>query len=707
MKIKYKLIGLNCENCAKKIENDVSKINGYDNVSISLSTGLLTFDTDIKSESMLDEIVKIVKTYEPHVDVVDSRNREHNHEHDHKHEHSDNNLKIIIVGASIYILGILLSIFGNFSEFINIGILVIAYVILGYDVLLQAIKNIGKGQVFDENFLMGISTIGAFIIGEYQEAVGVMLFYQVGEYFQGLAVSASRKSITELMDIKPEFATVKRNGELLVVSPEDVLVSELIVVKPGENIPLDGIIVDGNTMLDTKALTGESVPREVMAGDEVLSGCINQNGVITIEVTKTFENSQVMKILDLVENSSSKKAKAENFITIFAKYYTPTIVILAAIMAIVPPILFQEPFTQWVRRSFVFLVISCPCALVISIPLTFFGGIGSLSKKGVLVKGGNYLEALYNVDTIVFDKTGTLTKGVFNVHQIDEANNFSADEILYYCANGEFYSNHPIAKSILEKYNSTNGNSKKIEESNIRNYEQLSGLGISAIVDNKQILVGNDKLMEQNNISYVKKDTIGTKVFLSVDGIFAGCINISDELKDDSISAIKKLKEYGIKKIVMLTGDNEKIAKKVASELGITKLYYELLPEQKVEKLEEIKKQSIKGKKVAFVGDGINDAPVLALSDVGISMGALGQDAAIEASDIVLMTDEPTRIVDALYISKATRYIVMQNIIFALSVKGVFLIMGVFGYATMWEAVISDVGVMLVAILNTTRILKK
>ncbi len=701
MESKFELKGLTCANCASKIEHDVSNLETVKSVSMNLVNQTLKVTTFEHEHGIVDDVKAIVNKYEPDVKVFDKSHHEHEHEHDHGHDHEEGNLKKIIIGAIVYFSSIFLSSFTDTSSVITLGLLIIAYFILGLDILLKAIKNISRGQVFDENFLMALSTVGAFIIGEYQEAVGVMLFYQVGEYFQFLAVSKSRQSITSLLDIKPEFATVKRNGELIRVSPEEVLVSEIIIVKPGENIPLDGVVISGNTMIDTKALTGESVPREVFEGDEVLSGCINQNGVISVQVTKPFSESQVVKILDLVENSSSKKAKTENFITIFARYYTPAVVILATLLAIVPPILFNEPFVDWVRRSFVFLVISCPCALVISIPLTFFGGIGASSRRGILIKGGNYLEALYNVNTIVFDKTGTLTKGVFKVTEIIVANGFSKEDILYYSACGEVYSNHPIGKSILEKYE------KNIDESILTNYAEIAGQGVSVEVNDKKILVGNDKLMISNNIEFTNSEKVGTKVYVAIDGVFAGLITIADEIKDDSLEAIRLLRKNGVEKIVMLTGDNEKTAKQVAKELEIDEFYYELLPDQKVEKLEEINRNKGKDKKVAFVGDGINDAPVLALADIGISMGGMGQDAAIEASDVVLMTDEPTRIVDALKIAKTTRHIVLQNIIFALGVKGIFLLLGALGYATMWEAVFSDVGVMMIAVLNTTRILKK
>lgn len=562
-------------------------------------------------------------------------------------------------------------------------------------------KNITRGQVFDEHFLMSVSTIGAFAIGEYPEAVAVMLFYQVGEFFQSLAVKRSRKSISDLMDICPDSATVKRNGVLQVVSPESVAVGEIIVVKPGEKIPLDGIVVDGESMLDTKALTGESVPRSIRKGDEALSGCINQSGLLTLKVTKSFGESTVSKITDLVENASARKAPTENFITTFARYYTPVVVGMAAVLAIIPPLVLGGGWSEWLRRGFVFLIVSCPCALVISIPLTFFGGIGAASKRGVLVKGSNYLEALNKVSVVVFDKTGTLTKGVFEVANIIPAAGYQKEQVLEYAAQAESYSNHPIAKSILATYG------KPIDQKQFSDFEEISGHGISVMVQGKKVLAGNSKLMESEKIAYAACDAAGTKFYVAADGSYVGCILIADEVKPDSKCAIAELKKIGVEKTVMLTGDDERIGKSVADELGLDAYYAQLLPDQKVEKLEMLDKQKRQGSKLAFVGDGINDAPVLARADVGIAMGGLGSDAAIEAADVVLMTDEPSKLVEAIDVAKATKRIVMQNIVIALGIKSVFLVLGALGMAGMWEAVFGDVGVTIIAVLNAMRILKK
>ena len=548
---------------------------------------------------------------------------------------------------------------------------------------------------------MSVSTIGAFAIGEYPEAVAVMLFYQVGEFFQSLAVKRSRKSISDLMDICPDSATVKRNGVLQVVSPESVAVGEIIVVKPGEKIPLDGIVVDGESMLDTKALTGESVPRSIRKGDEALSGCINQSGLLTLKVTKSFGESTVSKITDLVENASARKAPTENFITTFARYYTPVVVGMAAVLAIIPPLVLGGGWSEWLRRGFVFLIVSCPCALVISIPLTFFGGIGAASKRGVLVKGSNYLEALNKVSVVVFDKTGTLTKGVFEVANIIPAAGYQKEQVLEYAAQAESYSNHPIAKSILATYG------KPIDQKQFSDFEEISGHGISVMVQGKKVLAGNSKLMESEKIAYAACDAAGTKFYVAADGSYVGCILIADEVKPDSKCAIAELKKIGVEKTVMLTGDNERIGKSVADELGLDAYYAQLLPDQKVEKLEMLDKQKRQGSKLAFVGDGINDAPVLARADVGIAMGGLGSDAAIEAADVVLMTDEPSKLVEAIDVAKATKRIVMQNIVIALGIKSVFLVLGALGMAGMWEAVFGDVGVTIIAVLNAMRILKK
>ena len=594
-----------------------------------------------------------------------------------------------------------LTVFAKLPTLAELAFLIVAYVILGWDVVWQAVKNITRGQVFDEHFLMSVSTIGAFAIGEYPEAVAVMLFYQVGEFFQSLAVKRSRKSISDLMDICPDSATVKRNGVLQVVSPESVAVGEIIVVKPGEKIPLDGIVVDGESMLDTKALTGESVPRSIRKGDEALSGCINQSGLLTLKVTKSFGESTVSKITDLVENASARKAPTENFITTFARYYTPVVVGMAAVLAIIPPLVLGGGWSEWLRRGFVFLIVSCPCALVISIPLTFFGGIGAASKRGVLVKGSNYLEALNKVSVVVFDKTGTLTKGVFEVANIIPAAGYQKEQVLEYAAQAESYSNHPIAKSILATYG------KPIDQKKFSGFEEISGHGISVMVQGKKVLAGNSKLMESEKIAYAACDAAGTKFYVAVDGSYVGCILIADEVKPDSKCAIAELKKVGVEKTVMLTGDDERIGKSVADELGLDAYYAQLLPDQKVEKLEMLDKQKRQGSKLAFVGDGINDAPVLARADVGIAMGGLGSDAAIEAADVVLMTDEPSKLVEAIDVAKATKRIVMQNIVIALGIKSVFLVLGALGMAGMWEAVFGDVGVTIIAVLNAMRILKK
>ena len=607
----------------------------------------------------------------------------------------------LAVGAVIYAIGMALTVFAKLPTLAELAFLIVAYVILGWDVVWQAVKNITRGQVFDEHFLMSVSTIGAFAIGEYPEAVAVMLFYQVGEFFQSLAVKRSRKSISDLMDICPDSATVKRNGVLQVVSPESVAVGEIIVVKPGEKIPLDGIVVDGESMLDTKALTGESVPRSIRKGDEALSGCINQSGLLTLKVTKSFGESTVSKITDLVENASARKAPTENFITTFARYYTPVVVGMAAVLAIIPPLVLGGGWSEWLRRGFVFLIVSCPCALVISIPLTFFGGIGAASKRGVLVKGSNYLEALNKVSVVVFDKTGTLTKGVFEVANIIPAAGYQKEQVLEYAAQAESYSNHPIAKSILATYG------KPIDQKQFSDFEEISGHGISVMVQGKKVLAGNSKLMESEKIAYAACDAAGTKFYVAADGSYVGCILIADEVKPDSKCAIAELKKIGVEKTVMLTGDDERIGKSVADELGLDAYYAQLLPDQKVEKLEMLDKQKRQGSKLAFVGDGINDAPVLARADVGIAMGGLGSDAAIEAADVVLMTDEPSKLVEAIDVAKATKRIVMQNIVIALGIKSVFLVLGALGMAGMWEAVFGDVGVTIIAVLNAMRILKK
>ena len=704
---KYLLKGLDCPNCSAKIEKEVGELEGVALSEVNLMKQTLTVSMDHnKAASMLDMVTTIVHSHEPDVEVSEQK-ADTSVAPDKKEKtpvYSDDDKKLtirLISGAVIYAVGMGLTLFGHVSLPVELGVLIVAYIILGWDVVWQAVKNITRGQIFDEHFLMSLSTIGAFAIGEYPEAVAVMLFYQVGEFFQSLAVKRSRKSISDLMDIRPDSATVRRNGELVVVAPETVSIGELIVVKPGEKIPLDGIVTEGESMLDTRALTGESVPRSIRKGEEALSGCVNQSGVLTIKVTKSFGESTVTKIIDLVENASSRKAPTENFITTFARYYTPIVVGMAAILAIIPPVILGGGWSEWLRRGFVFLIVSCPCALVISIPLTFFGGIGAASKRGVLVKGSNYLEALNKVSVVVFDKTGTLTKGVFKVVDITVEFGFTKEQVLEYAAQAESYSNHPIAKSIQEAFGKT------IDQSVLSGYEEISGHGIRVLIGGKRVLAGNSKLMDSEKVSYAACQSAGTKVYIAVDGRYAGCIVIADEVKDDSQNAIASLKKIGVEKTVMLTGDDEKIGKAGAEQLGLDEYYAQLLPDQKVEKLEYLDQHKTKGSKLAFVGDGINDAPVLARADVGIAMGGLGSDAAIEAADVVLMTDEPSKLVDAIDVAKATKRIVMQNIIIALGIKSVFLILGALGIAGMWEAVFGDVGVTIIAVLNAMRILKK
>ena len=703
----YLLKGLDCPNCSAKIEKEVGELDGVTSSTVNLMNQTLTVQAGTSvAASLLDTVTTIVHSHEPDVEVSEKQlEATAPVKKDEKAAvYNDEDKKRTIrlaVGAVVYAIGMALTVFAKLPTLAELAFLIVAYVILGWDVVWQAVKNITRGQVFDEHFLMSVSTIGAFAIGEYPEAVAVMLFYQVGEFFQSLAVKRSRKSISDLMDICPDSATVKRNGVLQVVSPESVAVGEIIVVKPGEKIPLDGIVVDGESMLDTKALTGESVPRSIRKGDEALSGCINQSGLLTLKVTKSFGESTVSKIIDLVENASARKAPTENFITTFARYYTPVVVGMAAVLAIIPPLVLGGGWSEWLRRGFVFLIVSCPCALVISIPLTFFGGIGAASKRGVLVKGSNYLEALNKVSVVVFDKTGTLTKGVFEVANIIPAAGYQKEQVLEYAAQAESYSNHPIAKSILATYG------KPIDQKQFSDFEEISGHGISVMVQGKKILAGNSKLMESEKIAYAACDAAGTKFYVAADGSYVGCILIADEVKPDSKCAIAELKKIGVEKTVMLTGDDERIGKSVADELGLDAYYAQLLPDQKVEKLEMLDKQKRQGSKLAFVGDGINDAPVLARADVGIAMGGLGSDAAIEAADVVLMTDEPSKLVEAIDVAKATKRIVMQNIVIALGIKSVFLVLGALGMAGMWEAVFGDVGVTIIAVLNAMRILKK
>ena len=603
----------------------------------------------------------------------------------------------IIIALILFFIALIVN-FGNI--WMNNILYILAYAMVGIEIVIKAFKNIIKGKVFDENFLMAVATIGAFVIGELPEAVAVMLFYQVGELFQSYAVSKSRKSISNLMDIRPDFANVERNKDVEKVKPENVKIGEIIIIKPGEKVPLDGIVVEGNSSLDTKALTGESLPKDVKVNEEVLSGFINLNGVIKVKVTKEYGESTVSKILDLVENASSKKSKSENFITKFAKYYTPIVVITALILAIVPPLIIKDAvLSDWIYRALSFLVVSCPCALVISIPLSFFGGIGGASKMGVLIKGSNYLEALSNTEIVVFDKTGTLTKGVFEVQKV-APEGISKEELLEVTAYSEHYSNHPIAISIKNAYG------REIDEEKIINTNEIPGFGIMAKIEDKEILVGNEKLMNENKISFSKCDSIGTILYVTIDKKYAGYIVIADKIKDDSKDTIKLLKKNNIKQTVMLTGDRKKVGEEVAKELGIDKVYTDLLPDGKVKKVEELLTSRAQKGKLIFVGDGINDAPVLAISDIGVAMGGLGSDAAIEAADVVIMTDEPSKLVNAIKLSKRTMRIVKENIIFAIFVKVLVLVLSALGVATMWEAVFADVGVSIIAIINALRALR-
>ena len=604
----------------------------------------------------------------------------------------------IIISEILFIIAIIISLK---NEWISRSIFIVSYIIVGYEILKKAFRNITRGKVFDENFLMSVATIGAFAIGEFPEAVAVMLFYQVGELFQSYAVDKSRKSISSLMDIRPDYANLLKDEKEEKVDPDEIKIGDIIIVKPGEKVPLDGIIIEGSSMLDTKALTGESIPKKAIVGAEVLSGCINKEGILKIKVTKEFEESTVSKILDLVENASSKKSKSENFITKFAEFYTPIVVIIAVILAIIPPLILKNTsWTVWIYRALSFLVVSCPCALVISIPLSFFGGIGGASKQGILIKGSNYLEALSKTEAVVFDKTGTLTEGVFEVQKI-MASGLAEEELIEIAAHAEGYSSHPIANSIKLAYG------KEINNKKIIDIKELPGKGILANIEGKNVLIGNEKLMQENSINYNKIEDVGTMLYIAINNNFAGSILISDKIKKDSNKAIRDLKSHGIKKTIMLSGDKKEVAESISKELGMDGVYSELLPADKVEKFEELLKNKSKNSKIAFAGDGINDAPVLALADIGIAMGALGSDSAIEVADVVIMTDEPSKIVTAIKLSKKTMKIVKENILFAISVKIFILILTAVGITNMWWAVFADVGVSIIAIINSLRMLSK
>lgn len=692
---KYKLKNLDCASCAAKIEDNLTKLGEVKFVAVNFANSTMTIDTD-----NLEKVKARIKEIEPEVEVEDNDKRETIVS---TSELAENKWTIIKA-----ISGILLLVTGmvfekeihdtpfHIGEYLVFGT---GYLIVGWKVISSAVKNIARGQFFDEQFLMAIATLGAFAIDQMPEAVAVMLFYVVGELFQDIAVNRSRKSIKALLEIKPAYANLFVGGEITKVSPEEVKAGDTIIVKAGEKIPLDGEVIDGDSFVDTSALTGESVPRKMKKNDMVMSGTINQTGVLTIKVTKIFSESSVSKILELVENASSKKAETEKFITTFAKYYTPVVVVGALLLALLPPLFITgATFSDWIYRALVVLVISCPCALVISIPLGYFGGIGSASRKGILVKGSNFLDALTQVKTVVFDKTGTLTKGEFKVSEVVTSNGYTKEEILEYAAYAETNSNHPVAKSISEAYNGI------IDGSRINQVEEISGHGIKALVNNKTVLTGNDKLLHKEHIEHPICNIDGTVVHVAIDSVYAGYIIISDSLKDDAIEAIDKLKAKNIQ-TVMLTGDNKFAAAAFAKKLNIDKYFYELLPEAKVKHIETLMEEC-KGGKVAFVGDGINDAPVIARADVGMAMGALGSDAAIETADVVLMTDSPAKVAIAIDVAKRTRDIVWQNILFALGVKALFIILGVFGIATMWEAVFGDMGVALIAVFNAMRVMR-
>jgi heavy metal-(Cd/Co/Hg/Pb/Zn)-translocating P-type ATPase len=694
------LLGLCCANCAAKIEKEVGNLSGVKSASVNFAAKKLVIEINNADwEEIIDEAAKIVKRIEPDVSIVEGTKENSKSLKDKEEVEKSNKSELVRLCIGAVLFGIA-TIF-KFSFPVEFALYFVSYILTGGKVLIRAVKNITRGQIFDENFLMAIATIGAFAIKEFPEGVAVMLFYQVGEFFQSMAVNRSRKSISALMDIRPDFANLLIGNGEKKVDPDDVNIGDRIIVRPGEKIPLDGKILEGKSMVNTSALTGESVPREVEAGNDVLSGFINTNGVLTIEVTKEFGESTVAKILDLVQNATSKKAQTENFITKFARYYTPAVVFIALALAVVPLLVIPGAvFSSWIYRALAFLVVSCPCALVISIPLGFFGGIGGASKNGILIKGSNYLEALNDVDTVVFDKTGTLTKGVFKVTKLNPKEGISKDELLKYAAFAESYSNHPIAVSILSEYNGT------VNKDAISDYEEISGHGIRVKAEGREILAGNIKLMDKESIKYDKVDEAGTVVHVAVDRAYAGYIVISDEVKEDSRDAVSGLKRAGIKRTVMLTGDNRQVGEKVAKDLGLDEVYAELLPDQKVEKLEMLGRQKSSKGKLVFVGDGINDAPVLARADIGIAMGGLGSDAAIEAADVVIMTDEPSKIVSAIKVAKRTRQIVWQNIVFALVVKGAVLLLVAGGISTMWEAVFADVGVSVIAVLNSARVMK-
>mgnify|MGYP000914938993 FL=1 len=684
------LEGLNCANCARKIEEKVGKMEGVKESNLNFTTTTLNvkLERKVKEEHAINEIKKIVEALEPHVKVEKKVSGKTNVQRA-KFEVKPT----LIIGTILYLIAVI----GDFKGALALILFVASYLLIGGKVVLTAIKNIARGQLFDENFLMTVATIGAFSISEYPEAVAVMLFYEIGETIQGYAVNKSRSSISSLMDIRADYANIIIDGKEKKVSPETVKVEDVILVKPGEKVPLDGVVIEGESFIDTSALTGESVPRKIVPNDEILSGGINTSGLLKVKVTKKFGESTVSRILEMVENAASKKADTEKFITKFAKVYTPIVVVLAILIAVIPSIFIKDAlFSTWLYRALVFLVVSCPCALVVSVPLGFFAGIGGASKKGVLVKGSNYLELLKDLETVVFDKTGTLTEGVFSVTEIN-TNGIDKEKLIEVAAMAESFSNHPIAISIIKEYG------KEIDKEVIKEYKEISGHGIKAVINNEEVLVGNSKLMNEFNILYNEVDSIGTVVYCAINGEFKGSIVISDKIKENAVEALINLKKAGVKKTVMLTGDNKKTAYKVGEKINIDEVHSELLPLDKVREVEELLKRSNKNGKLAFVGDGVNDAPVLARADIGIAMGGIGSDAAIEAADIVLMKDDINALVDAINVSKKTNKILWQNIVFALGIKILVMVLGTFGIANMWTAVFADVGVTIIAIINSTR----
>lgn len=696
----YRLEGLDCPHCAAKIEKELRKIDGLSEVCVNFSTKSVALDP--RYEQAAKEILRRV---EPNVELIAESSADKKEESEAITGEQKKRLLYIFSSAVFLISGIIAGprLHGRF-EFIEYAIFLAAYLLAGWKVLYAALRNISRGQVFDENFLMTAATVGALAIHQLPEAVGVMLFYSVGEYFQAQAVNRSRRSIEALMDIRPDYANLKLDSGIEKVPPQRVRVGQVIVVRPGEKVPLDGKVISGTSFMDTSALTGESVPRKVEPGETVLSGMVNTEGLLEVRVEKTFGESSVSKILDLVQNAAARKGRTEQFITKFAHYYTPAVVFTAAAIATIPPLAIPgATFSEWLYRALTILVISCPCALVVSIPLGYFGGIGGASRRGILVKGANFLEVLTHVDAVVFDKTGTLTKGVFKVSQVQAKNGYSREDILKFAAQAEIHSSHPIATSIREAYEATGA---AFAATSVEDYQEIAGHGVKARVDVNTVIAGNERLMEKEGIAYDAPQTSGTVVHVAVEGKYAGYIVISDEIKPDARAAIKHLKALGVKHTVMLTGDDEKAAELAAKEIGVDEYFANLLPQDKVAKLEHIQVgEGGRRRRVAFVGDGINDAPVITRADVGMAMGGLGSDAAIEAADVVIMEDAPSKVADAIKIARHTRKIVIENIVLALSVKGIFLAMGAAGIATMWEAVFADVGVALLAVLNSTRAL--